>query len=236
MPEQGGNQVDPSGELVVHSPMSKAEYDCGCAPTPQERIKACTLFIRTAKTAQARATGYSNRGRDRDGLGQTKLALKDMDRATQLWPELGGPYLDRAMIRMCQGDSAAAIKEYDALLKLYPNEPSALSSRCWAKALAGTDLDQALADCNHLIRTAYAKATYYEDRAIIWFRRNDIGRAISDADYALSLEPGRARALYLRGLGWAALGQTDQSKADIAAAKTANEAAVAFLMRWGLHP
>ncbi len=236
MSEESEEQVEPLPELYIQYGMSKAEYDCGWANTPEERIEACTLFISIAETDQERAKGYNNRGRDRNGLGQTDLALEDLYRATELWPELGGPYLDRAMIRMYQGDAVAAIKEYDAVLALYPDESLALSARCWARALAGTDLDEALADSNHLIRTAYAKATYYEDRAIIWFRRKDMGHVISDTDYVLRLEPGRARALYLRGLARVAMGNVDQGQADIAAAKRASEAAVAFLVRWGLHP
>jgi tetratricopeptide (TPR) repeat protein len=234
--EEREDQGEPLPELYIQYGMSKAEYDCGWAATPEERIEACTLFISIAETDQERAKGYNNRGRDRDGLGQTDLALEDLHRATELWPELGGPYLDRAMIWMYQGDAAAAIREYDALLELHPDEEAGLRSRCWARALAGTALDLALEDWDKAIRLSWSKARNYEDRAIIWLRRKEMSRVVRDADYALSLEPGRARALYLRGLGRVALGEMDLGQADIAAAKIASEAAVAFLARWGLKP
>ena len=247
MPFSGRADQAPPGVMVpgvlpFHSfgpltkAMRKAHQACGWAKTAKARIAGCTIVIRTVKDSQARAEALDNRGNERAALGQIDLAMADFNQANRLWPEFEGPYIDRAMVRIQQRDAAGAIAEYDGLIRLDPNDPIGFDGRCWVRALVGVELDAALSDCNHAIQMAAYDNIKYEDRAIVWFRRGEMSRVISDAEFALKQSPESARALYLRGLARMALGRMDEGRADVSVAEKADAPAVKFLAEWGLKP
>jgi len=215
--------------------MARAHQACGWAKTAKARMDGCTRLIQHEPDLQVRASALDNRGNEKAAVGDFDGALADFNAANRLWPEFEGPYIDRAMVHIERGDAAGAIAEYDGLIKLDPDS-SAFDGRCWARALAGVALDAALSDCNQAIKLSAYDAVSYEDRAIIWFRRGDMDRVITDTDFALGLSSESARALYLRGLAKLALGRTDEGRADIASAQASDAAAVKFLARWGLKP
>jgi tetratricopeptide (TPR) repeat protein len=217
-------------------PLTKDQQACDWGKTSKARIAACTRVIRTEKDSHARAVALDYRGNERAGLGQTDLALADLDEAKRLWPQYGGPYVDRAMIFIDRRDIAGAMAEYEGLIGVDPDNDVGLDGRCWVRALANTELDAALSDCNRSIQLSPFNDIGYEDRAIVWLRRGEAERAFQDAAFALNQSSTNPRALYLRGLALMALGHTEEGQTDMAEAERANPPAVKFLVGWGLKP
>jgi hypothetical protein len=106
------------------------------------------------------------------------------------------------MVRTDQRDIAGVIAEYDGLIRLDPKIPLGFDGRCWARALAGVDLDAALADCNRAIELSRYDAIAYQDRAIVWFKRGELSKVIFDASLrSISLKTASARFICAAWLG-----------------------------------
>jgi len=138
------------------------------------------------------------------------------------------------------GQPAAAIDQYSKWIDSHNRDdvrmPSALNSRCWTRALAGLDLDQALADCNSALRLKSGTAAFLDSRGLVYLRQGNYDRSIADYDASLRLQPKNAWSLYGRGLakqhkGNAAAGQADMAAATALQPKIAEEAA-----RHGINP
>jgi clan AA aspartic protease (TIGR02281 family) len=138
------------------------------------------------------------------------MAEGSLDRvnALALYDRLQRP--DRALALL---DPIIALHRQDS--KLGP----LLNSRCWSRALANTDLDKALADCNAAIKRDGAHAAYLDSRAMVRVRQHDYAGALADYEAALAKEPKSAATLYMRGWVKRAMGKADEGAADMAAAK-----------------
>jgi tetratricopeptide (TPR) repeat protein len=219
----------------ANPPGTPVERACSEAPRPENKVRACTRALRNNRNAHHRAQLLDTRGHAYDDLGQMERAIADYGAAMRLWPEYGGPYIDRANLRMEAGDYRGAITDYDDLIRVIPGA-TAFDLRCWARAMAGLELDQALADCERAIKMQPDDATPHIDRAVIWLRRGEASRALEDINFSLGQSPGEPTALYIRGLAKSALGDVKGAEADIAAANAAHKPDVDFLIKWGLTP
>jgi tetratricopeptide (TPR) repeat protein len=94
----------------------------------------------------------------------------------------------------------------------------ALNDRCWARALAGRDLDKALSDCNRAIRLNGKSARMLDSRALVELRSGALDKAVADYDAALAQSPKQGWSLYGRGLAKLRLGRKAEGQADLAAA------------------
>ncbi len=94
----------------------------------------------------------------------------------------------------------------------------ALNGRCWARALAGHDLDKAIGDCDRALRLRPKTAAFLDSRGLARLRNGDLDKALADYNAALALEPNMAWSLYGRGIAEHRKGMTAQGKADIDAA------------------
>jgi tetratricopeptide (TPR) repeat protein/predicted aspartyl protease len=97
---------------------------------------------------------------------------------------------------------------------------SLLNGRCWSRALAGVELDDALADCNRALKLTGKASAVLDSRALVQFRRKDYAAALADYDAVLKEDPKAAWSLYMRGKTLIALGQADKGQADRKAALT----------------
>ncbi|CAN5668388.1 hypothetical protein BH10PSE14_BH10PSE14_37570 [soil metagenome] len=114
-----------------------------------------------------------------------------------------------------------AIPQYDAWLRAHPDDsrkPTALNARCWVRALAGRDLQDALSDCDAAIRAARGNASYLDSRGLVRLRLGHFDKAIADYDAALAIRSNSAWSLYGRGVAKRRLGQAAAADLDIAAA------------------
>ena len=116
----------------------------------------------------------------------------------------------------------AAIVQYDDWINSHDSYdiqmPRARNARCWARALTGQGLDQALEDCNFAVRKDPKQAAFHDSRGLVYLRQGKYDKALADYDAALALNPKIAWSLYGRGLARQHLGQAAAGAADVAAA------------------
>jgi tetratricopeptide (TPR) repeat protein len=135
-------------------------------------------------------------------------------------PVLASEFVDRAEARVVAKDYAGALGDYGDALKLKADDPETLNARCFTRAIANIDLDQALADCNAALGQKPHEAAYLDSRGFTYFRKGAMDKALADLDAALSYAPNQAPTLYVKGLIEQRSGEAAQAKADIAAANT----------------
>jgi len=131
----------------------------------------------------------------------------------------------------------AAIVNYDAWLKLHRDDDDrarAYNGRCWARALLGRELDQALSDCNAAAKLRPGLASYLDSRALVQLRRGKLDAALADYDAAIRANPRNAWSRYGRAVAEQQAGRKDAAEADRTAAMAINPAAVARAVRYGL--
>jgi tetratricopeptide (TPR) repeat protein len=128
---------------------------------------------------------------------------------------LGGLYMDSR-------NYPAAIVQYGRWIDTHDGDfirmPQVRNARCWARALAGLELDQALDDCNAAVRANPKTASFHDSRGLVYLRQGRYDKAIADYDAALAINPKIAWSLYGRGIAKQRLGQGAAGHADLAAA------------------
>ena len=138
------------------------------------------------------------------------------------------------------GQPHAAVEQYSKWIDSHPHDERrmamALNSRCWVRALAAEELEQALLDCNAALRMKPNTAQFLDSRGLVYLRQGNYDKAIADYDAALHLQPKNAWSLYGRGLAKSHKGLGAEAQSDIAAA-TALEPGIAERARqFGLAP
>jgi tetratricopeptide (TPR) repeat protein/predicted aspartyl protease len=162
------------------------------------------------------------------------LAVADKTAASQsnVRREIGSLY-------MRLNDPGAALVQYNQWVSAHDREvdlPEVLNSRCWARALLGTELDKALDDCDEAVRSKPDSAEYLDSRGLVYLRQGKLDKALADYDAALHIEPKQAWSLYGRGLAHLRKGEADPGNADIAAAKAARPTIADDAKRYGVVP
>ena len=123
-----------------------------------------------------------------------------------------------------------AVHEHDARL------PTAYGSRCWARAVLGQELEQALADCNRADRLASKNGRILSTRGLVRLRMGDYVHAISDFDASLKVNPKNAWSLYGRGQALLRQQKTAAAQSDIAAATALHPHIADEFKNFGLMP
>ncbi|HEX4096443.1 MAG TPA: hypothetical protein VHX64_06925 [Caulobacteraceae bacterium] len=222
------------------APISPAEHSCRWGKTVQAQIRGCTGLIARSRDPHVQAQALDLRGLAESAAHRWELAVADFNAANRLWPEFLGPYVDRAQLRLNRGDSTGALSDYDQMIHAGANAPGfdlavGYDGRCWVRALANVDLDDAMADCNTAQRLDPRDSVTYSDRALVWLRKGEASRAIEDADFALGLDSSNVEALYFRALAQRTLDHFSDAGADMAAAARQDSTGeIAFLRRWGI--
>jgi tetratricopeptide (TPR) repeat protein/predicted aspartyl protease len=109
-----------------------------------------------------------------------------------------------------------------------------LNARCWARALANTELDRALDDCNRAVKRFGPNPGILDSRGLVRYRKGDLAGAIADYDAALKVNPKLAWSLLMRGAAKAKQGDAAGGKADQDAAKALRPAIADDAARNGL--
>lgn len=167
---------------------------------------------------------FHNRGIAHSRQHDYASAIADFSEAIRLAPQNAISFYTRANTYLDRGDYARAIADYDQAIRLQPNNAGWLNGRCWARAVWGQQLDQALADCDASLRIADEPNTL-DSRGLVHLRRGAFQAAFADYDAAVR-GANLIGSLYGRGVARLRLGQTAEGQADIAAA-TARDAGVA---------
>ena len=167
----------------------------------------------------------------------------DLDAVDRLAPQEADLRLRLATQYSSIGQYSAAARQLDLWIQYHPRDIrlyEALGSRCWARAAANVELDQALADCNGAIharlveshsafwrlthRNAPGPSWLMSNRGLVYLRLGDLDRAIADDNSALAQsdpqdDEERAYPLYERGLAELRKGLQSQGQADLTAAR-----------------
>lgn len=105
--------------------------------------------------------------------------------------------LSAALILGEQGDLAGAVREWDQLLEISPDNPSALAMRGTLQMQQGRPR-AALADLDRALTLDPHNLTALQARASFLLRNNNLPAAITDLDRALAVEPHDTQLLLLR--------------------------------------
>jgi tetratricopeptide (TPR) repeat protein/predicted aspartyl protease len=138
---------------------------------------------------------------------------------------------------------SAAIAQYDLWIETHVDDsriPYAQNARCWARALAGSDLPLALTDCNAALKRATKGSVFYaqvaDSRGLVFLRLGDYAKSIADYDVAIASEPKTAWSWYGRGIAKLRQQQTAAGDADIAQAKSLEPAIAERAGHYGIAP
>lgn len=172
--------------------------------------KAITLAPNDAKLLLQRAW-------QRHAEGDETGALADAASAQRLTPPASLDVVYIANLYEKMGKAADAIHLYDPVIAAHGDDarlPSLLNARCWARALADTELDDALADCKKALHLTGNAPAIMDSRALVLFRKKDFAGALDDYGKVLKATPKAAWSLYMQGLTRIALGQAAAGKVD----------------------
>ena len=191
-------------------------------------------YFRQGKTALGRADldrAIKLKPNDLDALlARATTMLHDRDRAAALVDLDAADHAAdaAAMERLLLGNLLTeagqpqrAVGQFDQWIKVHPDDvrrPSALNGRCWARALAGQDLDAALRDCDAALRTRPGTPAFLDSRGVVQLRRGEWVKAVADFDAGLAKQPKMAWSLYGRGIAKLHTGDVAGGKMDMDAA------------------
>jgi tetratricopeptide (TPR) repeat protein/predicted aspartyl protease len=177
--------------------------------------------------------------------GELYLSARDPDRAkndfatamklapdnADLPAQAGGAYSRAGLYEQ-------AIQQLDIWIAAHPKSDSlasVLSSRCYARAAWGKELDAALADCDAAMRKDKTSVVM-QRRGLVLLRQGRLDDAIVQYSAAIKAQPRFAMALYGRGVAELKKGDKPAGDADIAAAVAIAPGLPAEFKRLGLPP
>jgi len=152
--------------------------------------------------------------------GKYADAIKNYDEAITLRPEDLWLRNDRAEVYVVMGDYDKAMQDDAFVMENFKTMAFPYNSRCWHRAVAIRDLDEALADCNRSLDLQPDDPSALDSRGFVRFRQGRWAEAIADYTTALSHDAYFASSIYMRGISELRAGQTDKGNADIAHAKS----------------
>jgi tetratricopeptide (TPR) repeat protein len=193
-------------------------------------------FDRALAAGGGEARIYRWRARLRWAWGQPDLALADVAKALEHAPDSFRLRQLRGEINSDAGRYALALAEFDALNALQPGWPDLVNDRCWARAMAGVDLDKALADCDAVLGWEADRPEGFDSRGLVKLRLGDLPGAIADYDAALAQDPDMATSLFGRGVAKRRSGDTIGGDADLVAARALEPAIGKRFAGFGVAP
>jgi tetratricopeptide (TPR) repeat protein/predicted aspartyl protease len=165
---------------------------------------------------------------------EVAAAITDLDAADRAAPRQADVRLHLADQYLFAGQLAAAVSQATLWIDTHLREDvqmaRARNLRCFARALSGKQLDEALADCNMALKLKPDTAAFFDSRGLVYLRRGDYDRSIADYDRAILLRSKDPWSYYGRGIaklhkGFAAEGHADISTATALRPRIAEEAA-----------
>jgi tetratricopeptide (TPR) repeat protein len=153
------------------------------------------------------AQAFAGRGHVQIKRLKYDLAISDYSEALAIRPD-ADDYHNRGYAFMKRGDFRSAIADYTSALELQPKSATLLNSRCWARAAAGVELAEALADCDRSLAQRESALTR-DSRAFVYYRLARYADAVGEYDRVLKADPKNAAALYMRGVAKMQAGLAD---------------------------
>src|SRR5262245_23515223 len=112
-----------------------------------------------------------------------------------------------------KGDQERALADYEAAIRIDPNNPAVFRDRgiLWRRH---GDLDRALVDFDRAIRLGFSDSDAYNERGLVWYEKRRYERAIADFNQAIKINPKLVSAFVNRGVAWRGKGDLDRAIAD----------------------
>lgn len=152
-------------------------------------------------------------------------------------------YLARGTAYRRGGDGAKADADFKEAIRLdsIPLESGNMEAllyndRCWARAIAGFEIDLALADCNEAIKLRPNFTAALDSRAFLQLKRGLFREALADYDAVLKESPKDPYSLYGRGVTKLKSGDATGGNADIAAANALQPGLREEFVAYGVTP
>jgi tetratricopeptide (TPR) repeat protein len=159
------------------------------------------------------------------GSHDTAGATADLDAAARIAPNESDRRFFIAQAYERADLLAQSIAQYDLWITSHPDDSrmdQALNSRCWERALEGTNLAKALTDCNGALKLTVRSSTFaahiLSSRGLVRLRLGDYDKSIADYDDSLKLTPKNAWSLYGRGVAKLRKKKIAEGEADMGAA------------------
>lgn len=185
------------------------------------------------------ANAYNGRGQVYRRKGDYDSAIADYNQSIRLDPAYCFSYIGRSEAWTMKGDYGHAIAGYSEIIRRFPKDTcisGAYNDRCWARTLAGTDLQGALADCNEALRLEPNAAYILNNRGLVQLKLGSFPQAISDYSAAIAQDTKDADSLYGRGIAKVKSGDVPGGDADIAAATSIKPDIAEKYAGYGLRP
>jgi tetratricopeptide (TPR) repeat protein len=110
------------------------------------------------------------------------------------------------------------------------------NARCWTRAIAGRELQQALADCGESLRLRPNEANTHDSLAFTHLKLGDLDRALAEYNTALGLNSRLPGSLYGRGIVELRKGDATAAEMDIQAAKAIQAGIADEFAKYGIAP
>jgi tetratricopeptide (TPR) repeat protein len=179
---------------------------------------------------------FDNRGRVLAKLDRHEEAAADFEEALRIDPLDHDALSGLAEAERRLGRSAVAFRRIDAALDLTPSSATLLNSSCWARAVAGQELDRAAVDCDAALKLEPKLASVLDSRGFVSLRKGQFKQAIGFYDAALAARPDVANSLFGRGLAKIKIGDAVAGNSDLVAARALSPKIDAEFAAWGVKP
>ncbi len=167
--------------------------------------------------------------------GRTQEALAILDGAIGNAPD-AELYTSRYSVRLKAKAFPGAIADADEAARLKPGESLYQNNRCWARAVAGIELDTARSACDRALQLKPGSDATLDSRGLVGLRQGRFQEAWNDYDAAVRLAPNVASYLYGRGLAALRLGRQAEGQADIVRAIGIDADVARTYAAYGLSP
>jgi len=181
------------------------------------------------------ALWYHDRGAARYNLGDRQAALADYDQALALLTDDPMFYTDRGYVHFELEDFPRAIADYTQAINLAPDDAANWNDRCWARAVWGRQLVEALDDCNEAVALDSASFSALDSRGLVHLRREEWDLALADYEASLDVETS-ASAYYGRGIALSRLGRERDGEANYVMATRLDPAIAETYAGFGMVP
>jgi tetratricopeptide (TPR) repeat protein len=181
--------------------------------------RAIADFSEAIRLEPKLGVAYRNRGGAWSAKGDYDRAIADFNEVIRLDSKDILAYISRGDAYLAKKDYGRAITDYTEAIRLDPKLAVAYNNRCWARAITGGALLQALGDCDQAVRLESNEAGYLDTRGFVYLQLGRFDEAIADYNVALKIDPKLAGSLYGRGLAKLKKGDVTGGNADIATAK-----------------
>lgn len=166
-------------------------------------------------------------------------AIADYHETIRLDPKSLQALVNRAVAYAAQRDYARAVADFDSAGEIDPANGAIHNSRCWNRAVAGLQLDNARAVCDRAISLAAndaQRARFLDTRGFLALKQSRWEDAWADYDAALRQSPGSAHYRFGRGIAARRLGRAGEAEADLARAAQIDSAIAQTYAAYGVTP